>query len=335
MPVTNLSQEVSSPVHVWAMSRRLDEIAIELTVYCNLSCVMCSVWRRQTHGIAYDVALQTMADARALGAVTLTPCGAETFMRRDAIDLLEQADAMGFESINAVTNGLLLTARKLDRLERLRSLHFNISIDGPREVHDALRGRGVYDRVLRVLGALQARGISFGISTVLMHQTIDHVERILDLAVTFGATEVSLQPYQPEIGGPEADHATFCFLPSDEPRLRERLHQVVEYAALVNVEIFTEHVVSHIPAYLARGVRPIPAGGCFVPSRFLLVDYRGDVFPCFFMRDRAIGNVTTSRLTELWHNETQRSLNALALNEGCPGCLAACSDIATYRGLAT
>jgi MoaA/NifB/PqqE/SkfB family radical SAM enzyme len=334
MPVTNLSQEVSSPVHVWAMGRRLDEIAIELTVYCNLSCVMCSVWRGQTHGIAYDIALRTLADARALGAVTLTPCGAETFMRRDAIDLLEQADAMGFESINAVTNGLLLTARKLDRLERLRSLHFNISIDGPREVHDALRGRGVYDRVLRVLAALQARGISFGISTVLMRQTIDHVERILDLAVAFGATEVSLQPYQPEIGGPEADHATFCFLPSDESRLRERLHQVVDYAARLNVEVFTEHVISHVPAYLARGVRPIPAGGCYVPSRFLLVNYRGDVFPCFFMRDRAIGNVTTSRLTELWHNETQRSLNALALNERCPGCLAACSDIATYRALA-
>jgi MoaA/NifB/PqqE/SkfB family radical SAM enzyme len=337
MPVVNLPDPVQeiAPVHAWAMSRQLTEIAIELTVYCNLSCVMCSVWRERSHGIATDLALQAIADARALGAMTLTPCGAETFMRRDAIGLLEQADAMGFTSINVVTNGLLLTPRKLDRLERLTSLHFNISIDGPREVHDALRGDRAYDRAVRVLENLRARRLSFGISTVLMRQTIGHVERILELAAAFGAEEVSLQPYQAEIGGPDNDHSSFCFAAADESWLRERLQQITAHAERLGIQIFTEDVMKHIPAYLARGVRPIPPGGCFVPSRFVLIDYRGDVYPCFFMRNRAIGNVTTSRLTALWHNEVQRSLNALALAERCPGCLAACSDIVTYKTLAT
>src|SRR4051794_33828849 len=198
------------------MERPLDEIAIELTVYCNLSCVMCSVWRIREHGIPFDLALKTMADARALGAVTFTPCGAETFMRRDAVDLLEHAEAMRFTAINAVTNGLLLTSSKLDRLERLPSLHLNISIDGPRDVHDSLRGSGAFDNALRVLSALRDRGISFGLSTVLMQQTLGTVERMIELAHAVGATELSLQPYQPEIAGRDADHAKFSFDVAEE-----------------------------------------------------------------------------------------------------------------------
>ncbi len=333
-PTAGTSTADLAPQHMWAMDRSLDEIAIELTVYCNLSCVMCSVWQGREHGVSYEVAMQTMADARSLGAATLTPCGAETFMRRDAVSLLEQADAMGFTAINIVTNGLLLTASKLDRLAKLPSVHLNLSLDGPRVVHDSLRGSNSYDRLLRVLGEIRRREIPFALSTVIMRQTLDTVESVLDLASSLGVAEVSLQPYQPEIGGPGADHCSFCFTPDEEGMLQERLAEITQYADALGIDVFTEHILTFAPGYLARGIRPIPNGGCFVPSRFLLVDFRGDVYPCFFMRNRPIGNVTRSSVRDLWHGEVQRSLNVLALTERCPGCLAACSDIPAYNAIA-
>jgi MoaA/NifB/PqqE/SkfB family radical SAM enzyme len=321
-------------IHRVALERPLEEIAIELTVYCNLSCTMCSVWRGKQHGISFDLARETLRQARSLGADTLTPCGAETFMRRDTLDLFEFAEGLGFRKINVVTNGLLLSPTKLDRLGALQGVHLNISIDGPREVHESLRGKGTFDRVTRVLWQLRDRGLPFALSTVLMRQTIHHVERVLELAASFDVAEVSLQPYQPEIGGADADHDSFRFAPSDEEMLRRRLSEIAAFANGVGIRLYTEDLLRYVPEYLAHGKRPIPEGGCFVPSRFLLVDAHGDVYPCFFMREQAIGNVHNTGLLDLWHNKTQSALNRLALSEQCPGCLAACSDIPTYSALA-
>lgn len=321
----------ASNITEWAVNRELEEIAIELTGYCNLSCVMCSVWQIKQNGPPYDAVIRMLDDARRLGARRLTPCGAENFMRRDFIDILEYAESIGFEEINVVTNGTLFSTQKLDRLQSLASLHFNISLDGPRPVHDQLRGAGAFDRTVHHFRELTRRGLSFGLSSVLMAQTIDHIEGVIDLACEFGIKTISLQPYQEEIGGPQSDHRRFGFLHSSEEKIRRRLEEIVDYSRRRGIEVYTENLLLHVPVYLARGVRPIPAGGCFIPSRFLLVDYRGDVYPCFFMRDRRIGNIFDESITQLWHNEIQRELNILALKEQCPGCLAACSDVETYN----
>jgi MoaA/NifB/PqqE/SkfB family radical SAM enzyme len=321
-------------IHKAALDRRLEEIAIELTAFCNLSCTMCSVWRGKRHGVSSDLAREILRQSRSLGADKLIPCGAETFMRRDTLDLLEFAQSLGFKKINVVTNGLLLTPAKLDRLARLPTVRLNVSIDGPRDVHESLRGSGTFDRVTRVLGQLEDRGFSFGVSTVLMRSTIDDVEGVLELAASFGVDEVSLQPYQPEIAYEYINHDRFRFAPSDEEMLRRRLSEITAFAKSLGISVYTEDLLRYVPEYLAHGKRPIPEGGCFVPSRFLLIDVYGDVYPCFFMREQAIGNVHDTGLPELWHNDTQRALNRLALSEQCPGCLAACSDISTYRALA-
>jgi MoaA/NifB/PqqE/SkfB family radical SAM enzyme len=321
-------------LHKAALDRPLEEIAIELTVFCNLSCTMCSVWRGKRHGISSELVREILRQARSLGADRLTPCGAETFMRRDSLDLFYFAQSIGFRSINIVTNGLLLTPAKLDRLEGLPIARLNVSIDGQRDVHESLRGRGTFDRAMRVLGQLQIRRLSFGLSTVLMRPTLDDVERVLEIAASFGVREVSLQPYQPEIAYEKIDHDKFGFAPSDEGMLKRRISEIGAFAEGLGISVYTQELLRYVPEYLVHGKRPIPEGGCFIPSRFLLIDVHGDVYPCFFMQEKAIGNVHDTGLPELWHNDTQRALNRLALSERCPGCLAACSDVSTYRALA-
>jgi radical SAM protein with 4Fe4S-binding SPASM domain len=61
----------------------------------------------------------------------------------------------------------------------------------------------------------------------------------------------------------------------------------------------------------------------------MLVDWRGDVYPCFFMRQDKMGNVYNDRLPDIWHSPIQKQLNMLGLTARCPGCLAACSDVET------
>ena len=144
-----------------------------------------------------------------------------------------------------------------------------------------------------------------------------------------GVGEVSYQPFQTEISGPDKDIPRFSLLQPQRKELTAKLDQLLSYAAQRGVRIYTESLFPAIPGYLLEGKRPIPAGGCYLPSKFLLVDWRGDVYPCFFMREDRLGNVHTDRLGDLWHSPLQKQLNILALTERCPGCLAACSDVET------
>ena len=172
-----------------------------------------------------------------------------------------------------------------------------------------------------------------GLSGVLMRQTLSQCDHIIDLARELGLEEVSFQPFQPEINGMDRDSSPFLFEPHQRAEVEARIAELRRHAQEVGVRIFTDSVLDHVPAYLFEGRRPIPPGGCYMPSRFILVDVSGDLYPCFFMRDEIMGNVLRGdRLTEVWHAEVHTGLQMLALTSRCPGCLAACSDIATFDG---
>ncbi|MBN2496222.1 MAG: radical SAM protein [Deltaproteobacteria bacterium] len=313
-----------------ALGWDLQEIAIELTVHCNLRCAMCSVWQGRKHGASGELARDLLAQARALGASSFVPCGGECFMREDFTELLQHADRLGFERSEVVTNGLLVEAQ-LEKLAELRSVHLHVSLDGPPEVHDALRGQGVYARALSAVEAAVRLGVPTGLSGVLMRPTLDTVEHLVDLHAELGLRELSLQPYQPEIDGQDRDPSRWLFEPAQRARVMDRLAEIRAYARERGVKIYTESVLDHVPAYLFDGLRPIPPGGCFMPSRFVLIDIDGDVYPCFFMREDVMGNVVRGdRLEAIWHDEMHTALQMLALSSRCPGCLAACSDIATF-----
>lgn len=323
-----------APKPHWALARPLEQLAVELTVYCNLQCKMCSVWELREHGVPTDIAKQMLSDAYALGARTFIPCGAESFMRKDFLDIVEHAHALGYTTQEIVTNGTMITDAHLERLQKTPSVQLHVSIDGPPAVQDELRGEGVYEKSMRTVRAAIERGIRIGLSGVIMRETMATLEHIVDVAVETGIGEVSYQPFQTEISGPNKDIPRFSLLRKFDPgrkrdAIKQRLDEIRAYAAKRNVRIYTESLFPAIPGYLVDGERPIPAGGCYLPSKFLLVDWRGDVYPCFFMRQDKMGNVYKDRIPDIWHSPIQKQLNVLALTARCPGCLAACSDVET------
>jgi len=325
---------VKLPIHRpgshWALSRPLEQLAVELTVYCNLQCKMCSVWELREHGVPTDIAKQMLSDAHALGARTFIPCGAESFMRKDFLDIVEHAHALGYTTQEIVTNGTMITDAHLDRLEKTPSVQLHVSIDGPQPIQDELRGEGVYEKSMRTVREAVRRGVRIGLSGVIMRETMATLEHIVDLAVEHGIGEVSYQPFQTEISGPHKDIPRFSLVRKGKREaIQQRLDEIRAYAAKRNVRIYTESLFPAIPGYLAFGERPIPAGGCYLPSKFLLVDWRGDVYPCFFMRQDKMGNVYKDRIPDIWHSPIQKQLNILGLTARCPGCLAACSDVET------
>jgi MoaA/NifB/PqqE/SkfB family radical SAM enzyme len=326
-------------LHEAALERSLWAIFIELSTYCNLACRMCSVWKRREHGAEYEKVLSLLDEARTLGATCFGPWGAEPFIREDLIDIMAYAESIGFQEINVVSNGLLLNDRqRMDKLEKLRRLILTISIDGPRDVHDELRGKGAYKEAVEVLRELRRRGITCGVSSVIMRQTLDRLTEIVDLAAEMGIWAISMQPYSRETAGVDKDHSVFEFRVGEEEMIMKKLENLVRYAKAKRVSIYTANMMKWVPLYLTRRVRPIPPDGCFVPSKLLVVKTSGETFPCVMSANavsaRSMGNVYEKSLDRIWHNATHRELTLMGLHKKCVGCLAACGDVESYNGLA-
>jgi radical SAM protein with 4Fe4S-binding SPASM domain len=319
------------------LTRPLDRIALQLTTYCNLQCKMCSVWEIRRPGVPLELAKQLLTDARELGARTFVPFGAESFMRKDFLEIVEHAHALGYWYQPIVTNGTMIDEAQLDRISRCPSVKLHISIDGPRPVHDELRGAGNFDKSTATARCCVERGIAVGLSGVILQETMPHLEALVDLAAELGIKEVSFQPFQTEISGPHKDLQRFSLNSTARDSIAARLAALAAHAARRKVWIFTEPLFGAVPDYLAYGKRPIPRGGCALPSKMLLIDYRGDIYPCFFMWTDAdrMGNVYRDQLREVWHSAVHKQMQLLALTERCPGCLAACSDVESFADSAT
>jgi MoaA/NifB/PqqE/SkfB family radical SAM enzyme len=308
-----------------------DAIAVQLTTRCNLSCKMCRFWKLKENDPPYEKILSLLNEAYELGARRFDPYGTELFMRKDMPEILAYADRIGFREIYVVSNGLLLNRPDLlDKLAVIKSLVIIVSVDGPKFIHDELRGDGVFDQAVLNLRELGRRGIKRSIASIIMRPTIDHLHKIVDLAVDLKIDVISLQPFCRDLAQLDCDHEMFEFRPDEKQMVAKKLKNLLKYARQKNVVIYTENMMKHVASYLTQGVNPFPPKGCHVPLKTLVVDIEGNAHPCFVIF-KNMGNVNEMSLASIWHSDIHRELVISAIERNCPGCLRACSDVEGYN----
>ena len=73
------------------------------------------------------------------------------------------------------TNGTFIDEKYLELLDKSRNLIPIISIEGEKEITDARRGEGIYDRLISNMNRLHERGLIFGASVTVTTQNIREV----------------------------------------------------------------------------------------------------------------------------------------------------------------
>jgi MoaA/NifB/PqqE/SkfB family radical SAM enzyme len=151
--VLNLNYDKRSLVYylrrraAWFIGDRSPIVAyLKVTKRCNLDCHYCP-W----HTAANDFSEESNTDLWTTRIDELIDRGVRIFvfeggeptLRRDLPSLLEHAHKRGAHSILA-TNGTGM-------VWRFKPTAFTVSIDGPEETHDAVRGKGTYRHILNNL----------------------------------------------------------------------------------------------------------------------------------------------------------------------------------------
>ena len=171
---------------------------------CNIECTHCFISCSPTNHSHEMMSLAEvepwLAEARALGVKEYYFTGGEPFMNRDLLAIVEATLKQGPASV--LTNGMLLRPEVCRRLRELfdasdYSLDIRVSLDGfDRESHDAIRGKGVWDRVMIGLRNLADAGINPVITVTTAADGVASAEgrtRFLQIIRDFGFTRPRLK----------------------------------------------------------------------------------------------------------------------------------------------
>ena len=171
---------------------------------CNIECTHCFIScspKNHSHEMLSLADVQRRLDeARALGVREYYFTGGEPFMNRDMLPILEATLKQGPATV--LTNGMLLRPEVCRRLRELfdasdYSLDLRVSLDGfDRESHDAIRGKGVWDRVMIGLRNLADAGLNPVITVTTAAEGVASAEgrtRFLDVIRSFGFTRPRLK----------------------------------------------------------------------------------------------------------------------------------------------
>lgn len=123
-----------------------------ITHLCNLRCSHCYQEDYQSHMTRerlfsiLDKFDRFVSANNYIGQINLT--GGEPLLHPDFLPLAEEIRNRGFK-LGILTNGTLITEKTARLLEKLQPVFVQISLDGSRKTHDAIRGKHAFKDALR------------------------------------------------------------------------------------------------------------------------------------------------------------------------------------------
>ena len=150
-----------------------------ITSKCNLHCAGC--YSRCNHAtldsepvsqLTAGEWLRVFDEADELGISFILLAGGEPMLRRDIIEAAAKKPNILFPIF---TNGTYMDENYFALFDKSRNLLPIMSIEGEREITDARRGAGIYDRLIANMDELHGRGLIFGASVTVTTENVREV----------------------------------------------------------------------------------------------------------------------------------------------------------------
>ena len=166
------------PALRWARSRRSPWfVTWALTERCNYTCDHCGCWRVPDPELSEDDSLRYAREMVQAGVVAVNLCGGEVLLRPDVGAVVHTLASAGV--IVRITSNGALVRRKLDELRPLSCL--KLSLDGPPDLHDEVRGAGAFDVLVDAMEAARSVGIPVMVNSVLTAAVCERLDELLDV----------------------------------------------------------------------------------------------------------------------------------------------------------
>jgi len=174
-------------------------LTVAVTGACNLSCSHCWVGAGEPASAGHvpgETLRRLLSEFAALGGTGVRLTGGEPLCHPDLLELLRFARCAGFGSVALQTNGMLLDDENVAALQELDFPGFaiQVSFDGASAAtHDAVRGSGAFDSLMRGMRLLARAGLGRRVSIFFteMRHNLEEIPSLLELAEQLGVASVT------------------------------------------------------------------------------------------------------------------------------------------------
>ena len=261
-----------------------------ITSKCNLHCAGC--YSRCNHATVDTEPVTQLTDedwfnvfeeADGLGISFILLAGGEPMLRRGVIEAAGKKKNILFPIF---TNGTFMDERYFELFDKCRNLIPIMSIEGKKEITDARRGSGIYERLIKNMDELNKRGLIFGTSVTVTTENINEVtsDGFLDELSLRGCRAVIFVEFVPvteeskELAPQEAERE---YLKERIIHLREERPEMV---------------------YISFPGDEKSSGGCVAAGRgFFHINSHGGAEPCPFSPYSDV-NIKNTSLREAMHS---------------------------------
>jgi radical SAM protein with 4Fe4S-binding SPASM domain len=309
----------------------------ELTLACNLRCGHCGsrAGKPRPGELSTTECLDVVGQLAELGCELVTLSGGEPTIRRDW-DVIARAIADRGMKVNMVTNGAFrdeAATRAIARRAKDAGLcNIGISIDGPEEVHDGIRGAGTFARTIASVRTFRAEGLPVGVLTTVTRQNLHLLPEIKRLVQEAGATLWRLQLGKPM--GSLCEHRDLVLRPEQMLVLVPMIARLKKEGGLhVAIGDSIGYYGPYDELLRGRGWRGRKEcwKGCQAGMQAIGIEADGGVKGCLSLqakwgdRDPFVeGNLRERRLSALWHDPRSfafnRAFSVDQLTGVCVGC---------------
>lgn len=280
-----------------------------LTERCILRCRYCAIWRSASEELGTETWKQLFHQMADAGTERVGLTGGEPMLREDIGALVKSARSVGL-TVNLMSSGYAIK----DRLDELADLDFlGISLDGPADVHDALRGRGSFAVALEAIEVASGAGISVWTTTVLTRAVCSTLKEFLPILRALGVRS-SFQPVMPEL----AKGRDFTELVPDRELFEYAMRQLEDQATAIAdrwcvlspglIRYYQRHWQSDPLPLPLRGSGACHPGGqpCWAGRLFGAIDPRGRLRPCLHRTEEEYsvqcrGVEDSAQFSSAWH----------------------------------
>ena len=321
------------------MKIELKQVHFQLTRNCNLRCAFCGQWGKK--GFFADSAgsemtlddwnkiifeLEKYRDQTGVSSI-ITLWGGEPLISPHFDEIANLLKEKHF-STEIITNGTKIDEHKniietcIDRVY--------VSIDGNKEVHNEIRGDGVFERIKQNLEILKHNDIT--VMSVITPKLIENMEGFLHELKSFNIKELLLQDMigltSEEIAGYKLWIRSAFDIDAKEIDSWEN-NEKISFTNELNEKLKTINKAEYPFAIIHKQHSDNPKMICMSPYKHAHIAWNGNLLFCTDFYDFSVGNVKNDKLEDLFNNKKSERFRQEIKGNRCSAC-AHCSWRSSY-----
>ncbi|MCF7907366.1 MAG: radical SAM protein [Candidatus Omnitrophica bacterium] len=240
---------------------------------CNRKCKYCYRWSTVEKELSSDEVFCVIDVLSQMGNQVIIFSGGEPLLRDDIGKIIDYSQAKGI--FTGLTSNGDLVPERINEIKGLDML--KISFDGPKDVHDFLRGKGSYDNVMVAIETAKKYNIKVKFNTTLTKYNIEYIDFILEKAKQLNV-KVKFQPVS-HVHSAGKDIRDFF------PEIKEYKQAVQR---LIDSKRTNKFIINSIASlnYLSTWPHPLKLK-CYAGKLICCITANGKVWPCSAAREES------------------------------------------------